>query len=89
LLLTKYADDRIKKNKMGGACDTHGGVVHTEFWRGNLMETGHFENLGVDRTTILKRIFKKEDGNVGWIDLAQDRDRWLTTVNTAIKLRVP
>jgi hypothetical protein len=24
-----------------------------------------------------------------WIDLAQDRDRWRTLVNTVMKLRVP
>ena len=26
---------------------------------------------------------------VGWINLAQDRDRWWTHVNTAINLQVP
>jgi len=32
--------------------------MHTEFWWGNLMERGHLEDLGVDRTIILKFIFK-------------------------------
>jgi hypothetical protein len=27
-------------------------------------------------------------GSVGWIQLAQDRDRWRALVNTAMKLRV-
>jgi hypothetical protein len=26
--------------------------------------------------TILKLIFEKCDGDMGWIDLAPDRDRW-------------
>jgi hypothetical protein len=26
---------------------------------------------------------------VDWINLAQDRDRWLAVVNTGMKLRVP
>jgi len=28
-------------------------------------------------------------GGVDWIDLAQDSEEWLATVNTAINLRVP
>jgi hypothetical protein len=28
-------------------------------------------------------------GGVDWIDMAQDRDRWLAIVNTVMNLRVP
>jgi hypothetical protein len=28
-------------------------------------------------------------GGTDWIELAQDRDRWLALVNTIMKLRVP
>jgi hypothetical protein len=28
-------------------------------------------------------------GNVNWIDLAQDRDRWRALVNSVLNLRVP
>jgi hypothetical protein len=36
-----------------------------------------------------KRIFKKWDGVMDWIDMAQDRDRWRAVVNVVMNLRVP
>ena len=35
----------------------------------------HLEELGVSRGIILQENFKKWDGKMDWIDLAQDRDR--------------
>jgi hypothetical protein len=45
------------------------------------------EDLG---EITLKWIFRKGDGGSGmdWIDLAQDRDRWLELVNAVMNLRV-
>jgi hypothetical protein len=39
----------------------------------------HLEDPGIDGRIILKWILKKWDwggGDVDWIDMAQDRDRW-------------
>jgi hypothetical protein len=47
------------------------------------------EDPGVDGRIILKWIFKKWDGGMDWIYMAQDRDRWLALVNAVMNLRVP
>jgi hypothetical protein len=44
---------------------------------------------GVDGRIILKWIFKKWDGGVDWIELAQDRERWWALVNATMNFRVP
>jgi hypothetical protein len=64
------------------------GEVHIGFWWENLREGDHLEDFGVGRRVILKWIFKKMDGGVDWIDLAQDRDRRRALVNAVMNLRV-
>jgi hypothetical protein len=46
------------------------------------------EDPGVDGWIILKWIFKRVEGGIDWIDVAQDRDRWRALVNTVMNLWV-
>jgi hypothetical protein len=78
------------KNEMGGVCSTYGEEERCiEFFGwGNLRERGHLGNPGIDGRIILKCIFKKWYGGVmGWIDLAQDRDRWRALINWVMKYK--
>jgi hypothetical protein len=52
-------------------------------------EGDHLGDPGVDGSIILKCILKKWNGGMDWIELAQDRDRWLALVNAVMNLRVP
>jgi hypothetical protein len=45
------------------------------------------KDAGIDGRIILKWIFEKSDGDMDWIDLAQDWDRWLAVVNAVMNLR--
>jgi len=38
------------------------GMARSTFWRRNLRESDHLKDSGVDGKTILRRIFKKWDG---------------------------
>ena len=49
----------------------------------------HLEEPGVDGRIILKWIFRKWDGDMDWINLAQNRNRWRALVNAVMNLRVP
>jgi hypothetical protein len=44
---------------------------------------------GEDGRIILKCIFKKWDGGMDWIELAQDSYSWRAVVNAVMNLRVP
>jgi hypothetical protein len=47
------------------------------FWWGSLREKrDHLKDQRVDRRIILNWIFRKWDGGIDWIDLAQNRDMW-------------
>jgi hypothetical protein len=63
--------------------------VHTGFWWGDLRESDHLGDPDVDGRLILKRIFKEWGGDMDWIELAQDTDRWRAVVNVVMNLRVP
>jgi len=46
------------------------------------------EDQGIDWRIILKWIFRKWEGGMDWIDLAEDRDRWQAPINV-MNLRIP
>ena len=43
----------------------------------------------IDGMIILRWIFRKWDGGVDWIELAQDRDRWQALVSMLMYLQFP
>jgi len=47
------------------------------------------EDPGLDGKIILRWVFRKWGRGMGWIDLAQDRDRWLALVNAVMNIRLP
>jgi hypothetical protein len=65
------------------------GEAYTRFWWGNLRERDHWEDPGIEGRIIFRWIFRYWDGGINWNDLAQDRERWWTPVNTVKNLQVP
>ena len=63
--------------------------MHTGFWRGELKEEVHLENLGVDGRCIEMVLQQIGSGEMDWIDLSQDRGRWWELVIAVMNLRVP
>jgi hypothetical protein len=61
----------------------------TGSWWENLRERGHWGDPDADERIILRWIFRKLEGRVDWMELAQDRDRWRALVSTIKNLRVP
>jgi len=47
---------------------------HVGSWWGNLRESDHWGDLGVDGWIILGRISRRWDVDMDWIGLAQNRD---------------
>jgi hypothetical protein len=62
--------------------------MYTGFSWVNRRERDHLEDTGIDGMITLRRIFRKCDGGMDWIDMARDRDRWRTVVNAAMSLLI-
>ena len=64
--------------------------VHRVFWWGDQRERDHLgrprirweDNIKIDLQEV-------ECGEMNWIELAQDRDRWRALVNAVMNLRFP
>ena len=65
------------------------GDEYTGFWRKNLRKDDYLKNPGVDGRMILKQIFEKVDGDLDWIDLAQDREKWRAVLKAEMNFRIP
>ena len=57
---------------------------------GDLRERDHLEDPDLDGNFILKCIFSRNwMGLMGWVDLAQKRDRCRAVVNAVMNLQIP
>ena len=76
---------------MGRACSTNGG--RRGVYRVLVGKPEGKRPLGGPRRrwedNIKLDLQEVEFGDMDWIDLAQDRDRWLSLVNAVMNLRVP
>ena len=76
------------KNDMGRTCSTCGARSADRTSVGKPEGRNQLEDSGVRWRIVLKWICEKWDGDMDWIDLAQNRDRWRAVVNAAMNLRV-
>jgi len=64
--------------------------VDTGFWWEDLRKRHHLEHRSVNGKDKIKMDFKDAKwGNMDWINLAQDRERWRAFVNVTMRLRLP
>jgi hypothetical protein len=57
-------------------------------WWGTLKERDHFEDISINARIILKCILNLERGDMYWICMAQDRDKWQAFVKMVMQLWV-
>jgi hypothetical protein len=91
-LLTKYrSGNKIEKNVMGGACSAYGERrgVHRVLVRKpeGKIPLGRPRRRWEDN--IEMDLEEVECGDMDWIELAQDRDRWWAFVDAVMKFKVP
>jgi hypothetical protein len=54
-----------------------------------MRKRAHLEDQGVEGSSMLKWIFKMLDGDMDWIDHAQDAKRWRVLVNAVMDFGTP
>ena len=54
-----------------------------------MRERDHLEDVGADKRIIKMDLQEVGGGDMEWIDLAQDRDRWRALVNVVMNLWFP
>jgi hypothetical protein len=67
-------------------------IFHRQYFlllRGNLRGRDHRGDQDIDGRIILRWIFRKWEGGMDWIELAQGRGRWRALVNAVMNLLVP
>jgi hypothetical protein len=75
---------------MGGACGAHGEVRGAYILVGRPEGRRPLGRPGRRWEDSIKMDLKEIGfGDVDWIHLAQDRDRWRALVNTVVNLRAP
>jgi hypothetical protein len=57
------------------------GEVHPRFWWGDLKEKDHLESINLNLQEI-------GCGYVDWIELAENRDKWLAFVKKVMDIRL-
>ena len=80
----------IKSRRMRWAGMQHvwgKGDVYIGFWWGNLGERAIWKTQTQMGECNIKMDFRKWDGDMEWIDLAQDRNMWRALVNAVLNLR--
>jgi hypothetical protein len=61
------------------------GEMRNAYWWQSQKARDHWENQDVGGWTILKWILEIGWDGVDWIDMAQDRDKWKSLVNTVFE----
>jgi hypothetical protein len=88
LYTTSYVIRVIKSKIMSWARDVarYGGTeIRAGFWWGNLRESDHMGDSGLDEKIILRRNFTKFGRGMDWIDLTHGVEKWQAFVYAVLK----